>query len=129
MKMATGETAGVMIYNDWSSSGDTITLSGSGTLTISPPSSGTYQGISIFQKRGTLTSSAPTLTLSGSGSMSLTGTVYAAYAKLVMSGSSGTNVMGGQLIADRLSLSGSASISINPGSDPIANTRMLGLVE
>ena len=129
MRMAAGETAGVMIYNDWSASSDTITLSGSGTLNLTPPTSGVYEGVSIFQKRGTLSSSAPTLTLSGSGSMSLTGTVYAAYAKVTMSGSSGTNVMGGQLIADRLSLSGSASISINPGSDPIANTRLLGLVE
>jgi hypothetical protein len=61
--------------------------------------------------------------------MSLTGTVYAAYAKVTMSGSSGTNVMGGQLICDRLTLSGSATVSINPGSDPVANTRMIGLVE
>ncbi|HZV05302.1 MAG TPA: pilus assembly protein TadG-related protein [Gemmataceae bacterium] len=129
MKMATGETAGVMIYNDWSSSANAIVLSGSGTLTINPPASGLYEGISIFQKRGTLTSAAPTLTLSGSGTMNITGTIYAAYAKVSMSGSSGTNVMGGQLIADRLTLTGSATISINPGTNPIANTRKLGLVE
>jgi hypothetical protein len=86
-------------------------------------------GISIFQKRGTLSTAAPTLTISGSGAMSLTGTVYGAYAKVSMSGSAGVIVMGGQLIADTATLTGGATISINPGTNPIANTRILGLVE
>lgn len=127
--MAAGETAGVMIYNDWSSNSDAITLSGSGSATIQPPAFGLYKGISIFQKRGTLTTAAPPITLSGSGSMNVTGTVYAAYANVAMSGSAGVNNMGGQLIADTLTLSGSAAITINRGTEPIANTRQFGLVE
>ncbi len=126
---AVGETAGVMIYNDWTRSNDAITLSGSGAVRIHPPTSGPYQGISLFQKRGTATSAAPIITLSGSGALNLTGTVYAAYATITMSGSAGVNVLGGQLIADTMTLTGSAAISINRGIDPIANTRTRGLVE
>jgi hypothetical protein len=129
VRTAFSATAGIMIYNDWSQSGDTINLSGSGALTIHPPTSGPYKGVSIFQKRGTLSSAAPPITLSGSGAMNLTGTVYAAYANVTMSGSAGVNVMGGQLIADTLTLSGSATIVINPHTDPVANQRNLGLVE
>jgi hypothetical protein len=127
--VAVGETAGIMIYNDWQSSSDAINLSGSGVLTINPPASGLYKGISIFQKRGTLLAPGPALTLSGSGALNLTGTVYAAYAKVTMSGSSGVSVMGGQLIADTLSVTGSATLSVAPGTQPIANTRVFGLVE
>jgi Flp pilus assembly protein TadG len=126
---APGETAGVMIYNDWKSSSDAITLSGSGALIIHPPAFGLYQGMSIFQKRGTVNSAAPPITISGSGAMNLTGTVYAPYANVTLSGSAGVDVLGGQIIADTMTLTGKAAISINRGSDPIANTRMLGLVE
>jgi hypothetical protein len=127
--MAVGETAGVMIYNDWNSSSNSINLSGSGVLKINPPTSGVYEGISIFQKRGTTSTPAPQINLSGSGALQLTGTVYAAYANVTMTGSAGINVGGGQLIADTMTRTGSASLSINPGLNPIANTRIFGLVE
>jgi hypothetical protein len=46
---------GVMIYNDPTGGGgplqNTINITGSGAVTLTPPSSGTYQGISIFQAR------------------------------------------------------------------------------
>ncbi len=127
--VAAGETAGVLIYNDWQGNGDAIKLSGSGSLTLSPPASGPYRGITLFQKRGTLTSPAPSIRISGSGAMNLAGTIYAAHASVRMTGSSSADVMGGQIIADTLSLSGSAAININAGTQPTANTRGLGLVE
>ena len=49
---------GVFIYN---TGGGAITLSGSGTIALSPMTSGTYQGITIFQDR----SSSTAATMSG----------------------------------------------------------------
>lgn len=126
---APGETAGIMIYNNWSASTATINLSGSGSVSIIPPSSGPYRGLSIFQKRGTLSTAAPTITASGQGSLNVAGTIYAAYAGVSLTASSGTNVFGGQIIADTLSLTGAATLKINPGTQPIANQRVFGLVE
>ena len=64
LTMVAGETAGVMIYNDWQHSTDAVSLSGSGSLVLTPPSSGSYEGITIFQKRGTPSTPAPRLPLS-----------------------------------------------------------------
>jgi hypothetical protein len=123
------ETAGVMIYNDWQASSDTITTAGMSSLTLSPPASGRYEGLSIFQARGTPSTPAPTLTVSGTGMMNVTGTIYAAYANLTVSGGASGSVVGGQIIVDTLTLSGSARIKVDPGTKPIANCRALGLVE
>jgi hypothetical protein len=125
---ATGETGGVMIYNNWSTTHDSISLSGSGAVTILPPAYGPYRGLSIFQERGTLSSHGPTLSISGQGNLNVSGTIYAAYAAVSLGGS-GTNVVGGQIIADTLSLSGSAAFQINPGTQPTANQRVFGLVQ
>jgi Flp pilus assembly protein TadG len=129
VSMAVGETAGVMIYNAWGSTADTINIAGSGTLTLTPPSSGVYQGISIFQKRGTKASHGPDVTISGQGTANVAGTIYSAYAKVALSSSGAANVMGGQVIADTLSLTGGATININRGTQPVARTRTLNLVE
>jgi hypothetical protein len=126
---ASGETAGIMIYNNWSAGTATINLSGSGSVSIIPPASGPYRGLSIFQKRGTLSTAAPTMTASGQGNLSVAGTIYAAYAGVSLTASSGTNVFGGQIIADTLSLTGAATLKIDPGTQPIANQRIFGLVE
>lgn len=129
VKTASGETAGIMLYNNWSDSNDAISVSGSGSLSIIPPASGVYRGLSIFQKRGTPSSLAPTLTLGGTGNISLAGTIYAAHAGVSLSGNSTFNTMGGQIIADSIKVSGSVQLNIDPGSYPTANQRILGLVE
>jgi hypothetical protein len=129
VKMAAGETAGVMIYNNWSSSADSINLNTSGSVTISPPASGLYRGLSIFQKRGTLSSPGPTITIGGQVSANVTGTIYAAHAGVSLTANSSTSVLGGQVIADTVSVSGLANVNINAGSQPTANMRLLGLVE
>jgi Flp pilus assembly protein TadG len=126
---APGETAGVMIYNDWTSSSDSINLSGSGILKLLPPATGPYTGVVIFQKRGTLTNPAPKLTLSGTGLLQVTGTVYAAYAHIDLSGGSSGGVVGGQIIADTMSLSGSATVNIDRQTDPVARVRTIYLVQ
>ena len=42
---------GVMIYNDPKGPSDVIDISGSGSMTMSPPTSGTYKGLTLFQNR------------------------------------------------------------------------------
>ena len=101
--------SGVTLYNAPSTNSDVISLSGNGSLNLSPPTTGTYQGIAIFQDR---TSSAP-ITLSGNGSANLTGTVYAAHAQLNVSGNGSSNVLGSQYITYDMTLSGNGSVSIN----------------
>ncbi|HZV06013.1 MAG TPA: pilus assembly protein TadG-related protein [Gemmataceae bacterium] len=129
VKTASSETAGIMIYNNWSSSTDAINISSSGTITITPPASGIYRGLSIFQKRGTLSSAGPTMSINGQANTNVTGTIYAAHASVSLTASSSTNVSAGQIIADTISVSGLATLNINPGSQPTANARILGLVE
>lgn len=128
LTMVAGNTAGVMIYNNWQNSNDAINFKGSSSLVLAPPSSGVYQGLTIFQKRGTLTNPAPTLTIVGSGNVNITGTIYVAYGNVTLKGV-GSNLMGGQIIADTVSAKGSGTYNVDPSGQPTANTRTLGLVE
>ena len=70
---------GVVIYND---GGSGISFSGGGDVRLTPPTAGTYQDITLFQDR----SSATAISLSGNGGLNITGTVYAAHAKLSVTG-------------------------------------------
>lgn len=129
LTMVAGNTSGVMIYNNWQGSSDAINLHGTGSLLLAPPNSGVYQGLTIFQKRGTLASAAPALTILGSGNANITGTIYVAYSTVTLDGVAGTNVMGGQVIADTVNASGNGNVNIDPGGQPTANARTFGLVE
>lgn len=129
LTMVKGDTAGVMIYNNWQCNGDAINLKGTGNLLLAPPSSGAYQGLTIFQKRGTLTNAAPTLTILGSGNTNITGTIYVAYADVTLEGVHDTNNVGGQIIADTVSATGKGTLNIDSGGQATANTRTVGLVE
>ena len=59
-----------------------ITLSGSGSVSLTPPPSGTYAGILIFQGRD----NTKALTFSGAAMQGITGMIYAPAAQLVESG-------------------------------------------
>jgi Flp pilus assembly protein TadG len=121
---------GIMIYNNWSNaSTDIIKVSTYGAVTITPPAYGPYCGLCIFQKRGTSLNPAPSVTLNAQGSANVTGTIYAAHANVSLTTNLSSNVMGGQIIADTITTNGAAAININPGAQPTANLRLLGLVE
>jgi hypothetical protein len=116
---------GVMIYNAPANPSDVINISGQGSVTLSPMTTGIYQGISIFQDRN----STAALSISGNGSMNITGTFYAAQAALSISGNGGSNVIGSQYVSFDLSLGGSGGITINWSAATTARTRLFGLVE
>ena len=96
--------SGVTIFNAGSTyptTGGTygsISLSGSGTYSLSPPTSGTYAGIVIFQPHD----NAKALDLSGNAS-GMTGTVYAPTAQLSESGNAELNA---SVVVDTLTISG-----------------------
>src|SRR6185503_20254703 len=62
----------VMIFSAPNQSSDTINISGSngGSVTMTPPTSGIYKGLTLFQERA----AAQNMTISGNGSFFVTGT-------------------------------------------------------
>ncbi len=96
--------SGVMIINAGSSypaTGGTyggISLSGNGAYSLTPPASGTYTGIVIWQPKD----NTKALALSGNAS-GMTGTVYAPSAQLTESGNAQLDA---SLIVDTLTISG-----------------------
>ena len=108
--------AGVVLYIT-SLSGknpNSISLSGGAAVTLTAPTTGTYQGIAIFQDR---TSSAA-ITISGNAGLKTTGTLYAPGAKVSLSGNAsivnpiGTS-FGSQWIVADLALTGNAQFAID----------------
>jgi hypothetical protein len=129
LTMVKGNTSGVMLYNNWQSSTDAVNLGGSGGLLLAPPTSGAYQGLTIFQKRGTLTTPAPALTVVGYGNAQISGTIYAAYSNVTLEGVSGNNLVGGQIVADTVTASPTGTMNVDPSGQRTANARTFGLVE
>jgi Flp pilus assembly protein TadG len=116
---------GVMLYNAPTTSTDTIKIAGQGLITITPPTSGVYQGISLFQDR---TSTAP-LSITGNGSLNMTGTFYAAKATLNIAGNGVQNTIGSQYISYDLSLAGNGAINVIWNANLTARGRNIGLIE
>jgi hypothetical protein len=115
---------GVLIYNTGCCHGS-ISLSGNGNVSLSAPSGGPYQGITIFQDRS---ATAP-VQLSGNGSIQLAGALYAPGATVQMSGNgsaSGTAV--GAFIVNSVQLSGNAGVTVNQGGNRM-RIPQVGLVE
>lgn len=125
---------GILIYNNWSSSTDSISINLGllGGITLVPLTSGLYSGLCIFQRPGTNSpgGEGPPLTLNAGGltNANVTGTIYASYASVSLAANLNNN-MGGQVITDTVSVGGFANVNINPNGYPTANQRQLGLVE
>jgi hypothetical protein len=120
---------GVMIYNDPQSNSDAIDLSGQGAITISPPTEGPYQGISLFQRRDG--SDQPTVSVSGNGTapLSITGTFYAASAELKVTGNGTQDTIGSQYISNTLKLGGNGSFNVDWNPNVVPGVRQVWLVE
>ena len=102
-----------------------------GSVVLTAPTQGTYQGVVAFQDRS---SSAPN-TITGNGNLNITGTVYTPTAPLSIvanSSSKGANGfptdnVASQIITNTLAVSGSGSASVySPSAAPV---RLIQLVD
>ena len=122
-----GTSGGLMFYNDplgKTSAG--ISMTG-GIVKISPPTSGIYYGISMFQER----SANVALSITGQGGTQVSGTFYVAGGPIQITGSSATtlDVIGSQYISDTLQSGGNGNYAVNWQVDTTARVRQLNLVE
>jgi hypothetical protein len=105
--------SGVMIYNAPVHSSESVALTANGSLTLSPPTSGTYKGIAIFQAR----SATAAVDITGNGSMNLSGTIYAAGANIDLTANGGSNTIGSQIVADSMTVTGNGSVNVNSNNN------------
>jgi hypothetical protein len=116
--------SGVMIYIGANGSLD---IGGNGNVSLSPETSGVYQGLTFFQDRTNTT----TMQLAGNGNFNISGTFYAAKATAKVSGN-GDSSVGSQFICDQLSNLGggnSGGVNIVFNGSQVARTRLFNLVE
>jgi len=117
---------GVMIYNyPGNGNGNGVDLSASGSVHLTPPTSGIYQGLTLFQDR---TSSVPA-SISGGSNMDVTGTFYFAGALLTVTGSGGVANFGSQYISYDLNVQGSGTVYVDWEPNIVARVRLITLVE
>lgn len=114
----------VMIYNAPSGPSHNVDISGTGSIFMSPPQSGIYKGLTLFQDR---TATNP-MSVSGGGDMDITGTFYAANAQLTVSGG-GDSQVGSQYISRYLKIAGNGGLRIDYDPNQAIPRRILGLVE
>jgi Flp pilus assembly protein TadG len=115
---------GVMIFNAPQSSSDVVNISGTGSIYMAPPASGTYKGLTLFQDRESLNE----MSVSGGGEMLITGTFYTAYGTLKVSGG-GDSQVGSQYISRLLSIVGNGGLFIDYAPEQAIPRRVLHLVE
>jgi Flp pilus assembly protein TadG len=104
----TGNGVTIHITNLWP---DEVDIGGNGSVVLTPPTSGPFQGISLFQDR----LNNQNIYVRGTASVQVTGLIYAPAAQVQFSGDGSMNTTGGAIIADSLSLVGSASLTVQMG--------------
>ena len=117
---------GVMIFNAPKSASDNITLSGSngGSVTITPPTSGLYKGMTLFQDR----EADNALSISGNAAMLVKGTFYAANALMNVTGN-GAAQIGSQYVSRTLDVNGGGNMLVDYNPEDVIPRRVLSLVE
>ncbi|HEX4591629.1 MAG TPA: hypothetical protein VH120_16955, partial [Gemmataceae bacterium] len=117
---------GVMIYNAPNNASDAVTINGSGPINLSGPTSGLYQGITVFVDR---TQDVP-VNVQGNGSQTvISGTFYDAGGLISLAGNGGVTNMQSQFICRAMDISGNGDITIAWAPQLVAQKRFIGLVE
>lgn len=115
---------GVMIYNAPRGPSDTISITGSGAVTLTPPTSGIYKGMTLFQER----SATQQMNIVGNGSFSAAGTFYAANALISVAGNGAVQV-GSQYVSRLLDINGNGALHIVYDPAQVVPRRVLSLIE
>jgi RHS repeat-associated protein len=110
---------GVMIYNapgNQNGTADAINITGAGAVQLTPPTSGIYQGITLFQERG----SGVEINLAGNGNLDILGTIYAPGTTVRITGNGGLDsaanpqdTIGSRIISQDLNVSGNGSAQVS----------------
>jgi hypothetical protein len=116
------EAGGVMLYFTCSSgnqivacasggqAGGSLSLAGTGSLTLSPQTTGPYANLTVFYDRN---NNAP-INLSGTPGLAFTGTVYAKDSALSLNGTGTT--LSSMFIVNSATISGNGTIGVNYNS-------------
>lgn len=115
---------GVMIFNAPTKSSEVVSITGSGSIVMSPPTSGIYKGLTLFQARY----STNTMTVAGGGYMDIIGTFYTANGTLKVGGN-GDSRVGSQYISRFLEIVGNGGIRIDYDAANAIPRRVWHLVE
>jgi hypothetical protein len=120
-------SGGVMFYNAGTGSNDGFNLAGNSSsyISISPPTSGIYQGLTLFQARN----ASEDVQIQGNGTFNIYGTFYAADATLKIAGNGAASNIGSQYVSNDLSITGNGNVGIVYQGPKVARTRILTLVE
>jgi hypothetical protein len=104
-----------------------VSISGQGSIFLTPPTSGPYQGFAIFQDRA----SANTISISGSNatSMTISGTFYAAGGSLNVNGNGTQQTIGSQYISRFAAIGGNGGFTVNWDPTLVPGSREVWLVE
>jgi Flp pilus assembly protein TadG len=103
--------SGVTIYYVNPTSNGSINLAGNGAINLTSPTSGPYQGISIFQDQ-TVTSG---LSITGNGSTQVGGLVYAPGANVALKGNG--SLTAGGVLANTINVSGGGNFTVDAGNN------------
>ena len=96
-------------------SGADFSMTGGATASISGPTSGSWQGVSIFFDR----TNTATLTLTGSSASSFSGSIYLKSGGTTLTGSSGVFTLNSLIVTSTLTKTGNSDIGIS--FDPAYN--------
>lgn len=102
---------GVMFYNtgDATHAFQPISVSGGATISLSAPTSGTYNNMLFFEDRA-FGSASTNNTFAGSSNIQVSGALYFRNSQLTYSGGSSTNNKSVGIVADKVAFSGDAFI-------------------
>jgi hypothetical protein len=91
---------------------------------MTPPTSGTYKGLTLFQDR----TATNDMNIAGNGSFFVTGTFYTANSLMNVTGNGDAHI-GSQYISRFLDLNGTGNMMIDYNPDQVIPVRVLNLVE
>jgi hypothetical protein len=116
---------GVMMYT--SDPGGSFSIAGGGFAIFTPPTSGTYQGMTFFQNR----LSTATSQIVGNGLFNIAGAVYAAGTQVKVSGNGATSdvSLGSLFVSKTLEVGGNGNFNIAWNPNTMPPVRRLQLVE
>jgi Putative Flp pilus-assembly TadE/G-like len=116
---------GVMIVNAPKKNSDVININGSGSINLTPMTTGIYAGISLWQTRD----STNTVAVSGNGGSVMTGTFYTQHGTLNVTGNGTNNTIGSQYISDLLVVNGNGAFNVDWNANAAGRMRLICLVE